>query len=236
MPQNFPTPQLKASIGTRSQNKNVHPGKPVLDAKQSRCSKQEMDEVRAQKAEQAGQEKVRLVKGLKAAAQIEDDLVQEDIHRRTSNRRSEGITPFNPHLRAVGTGVAKPSSPSLSAASGHNSTECGLSFSSIIRKECITIPVDDATHKTAYDEYNEGSAGSQDEFQPPPCEDEVSTSNESEADASESDNEKKKTKKGKKPKPGRKDVATVRETIAQKPTPTSTEDRLKRKADDATSR
>lgn len=41
-------------------------------------------------------------------------------------------------------------------------------------------------------------------------------------------------RKGKKPKPGRNDVIAVRETTAQKPTPRSTEDRLKRKADDDT--
>lgn len=130
-PRKFPTPQLKAqaAIGTRSQNKNVHPGKPVLDAKQNRRSKQEMDELRAQKAQQVDDEKVRLVKGLKTAAQIEDDLLQEDIQRRTSNHRSEGITPFNPHLRAVGSDIAKPSS--VSAASRHDSTDCGLSVSVI---------------------------------------------------------------------------------------------------------
>lgn len=133
MPPKFPVPQLKAPIGTRSQNKNVHPGKPVLDAKQSRRSKQEMEEVRAQNAQRGEEEKARLVKGLKSAAQIEDELLQEDIQRRTSIHRSQGIAPFNPHLQAVGNDVA-----SLSA--GHDSTESGLSCSIIsLRKQSLTV-------------------------------------------------------------------------------------------------
>jgi hypothetical protein len=42
------------------------------------------------------------------------------------------------------------------------------------------------------------------------------------------------SKKGQKLKPGRKDVITMRERTAQKPTATTTEERLKRKADDVT--
>ena len=226
MPPKFPPPQL--TIGTRSQNKNAHPGMP--DAKQSRRSKQEMQEVHAREAQQAEEEKARLVNGLKIAAQIEDEQLQEDVQRRTSNHQSQGITPFNPHLRAMGSDMAAP-------RTGHKRTECGLS-SSTIGKQILTLLGDGTAHDATADE--EGSEGSEDEFRPPPaCEDgEDSVSDgESEApDESEKEATTKKpgSKKGKKPKPGRKDVLAVRETTAQKPTPTSTEDRLKRKADDAT--
>ena len=223
------------SIGTRSQNKNVHPGKPVLDAKQNRRLKQEIEEVRAQKSQQVDEEKARLTKGLKTAAQIEDKILQEDIQRRTSNHR-EVITPFNPHLRAAGSDVAP--KKKLSAASEHEITECGWFLSSEKKSLTILQAVDDAAQlaaqNTAYDD--EASEGSQDEFLPPPCEDEdieeVLTTDESEAD--ESEKETKKSKKGKKSKPGRKDVVAVRETTAHNPTPTTTKDGLKRKADDAT--
>ena len=226
MPPKFPPPQL--TIGTRSQNKNAHPGMP--DAKPSCCSKQEMQEVCAQEAQQAEEEKARLVNGLKIAAQIEDEQLQEDVQRCTSNHQSQGITPFNPHLRAMGSDVAAP-------RTGHKRTECGLS-SSIIGKQILTLLGDGTAHDATADE--EGSEGSEDEFRPPPaCEDggDSVSDGESEApDESEKEVTTKKpgSKKGKKPKPGRKDVLAVRETTAQKPTPTSTEDRLKRKADDAT--
>ena len=90
----FPPPQL--TIGTRSKNKDAHPG--IVNARQSRRSKQEMQEVHAREAQQAEEEKARLVNGLKIAAQIEDKLHQEDVQQRTSNHQSQGITPFNPHL------------------------------------------------------------------------------------------------------------------------------------------
>jgi len=63
MPPKFLSPQL--TIGTCSQNKNAHPGKPVFDAGQSRRSKQDMQEVHAREAQQAEEEKARLVNGLK---------------------------------------------------------------------------------------------------------------------------------------------------------------------------
>ena len=228
MPPKFPP--LQFTIGTRSQNKNAHPGKPVVDARQSRRSKQEMQEVRAREAQQAEEEKARLVNGLKIAAQIEDELLQEDVQRRTSNHQSQGITPFNPHLRAMGGDVAAP-------RTGHKSTKCELS-SPVIGKQTLTVLGDDTAHNTTDDE--EGSEGSQDEFHPPPpCEDGEDSVSEGESEAPDESEEEATTKKpgpkkGKKPKPGRKDVVAVRETTAQKPTPTSTEDRLKRKADDAT--
>ena len=55
-----------------------------------------MQEVRAREAQQAEEEKARLVNGLKTAAQIEDELLQEDVQRRTLNHQSQGITLFNP--------------------------------------------------------------------------------------------------------------------------------------------
>jgi len=228
MPPKFPPPQL--TIGTRSQNKNVHPGKPVVDARQSRCSNQEMQEVRAQEAQEAEEEKSHLVNSLKTVAQIEDELLREDVQRRTSNHQSQRITPFNPHLRAMGSDVAAP-------RTGHKSTECGLS-SLIIRKHILTVLGDDTAHNTADDE--EGSEGSQDEFHPPPpCEDGKDSLSDGESEVPDESEKEATTKKsgpkmGKKPKPGCKDVIAMRESTAQKPTPTSTEDRLKRKANDAT--
>ena len=98
-PRNFPVPRLRPS--TRSKNKDAHPGQPVIDAKQPRRSKQEMEEVRAKKAQDQEEEKNRLEKNLKTAAQIEDELLQEDIQRRTSNRQSQGIAPFKPPLASA---------------------------------------------------------------------------------------------------------------------------------------
>jgi hypothetical protein len=95
-PRIFPAPQLKPS--TRSKNKDAHPGQPVIDATQTRRSRQEMEEVRAKQAQEQEEEKKCLEKNLKAAAQIEDELLQEDIQRRTSNRQSQGIAPFKPPL------------------------------------------------------------------------------------------------------------------------------------------
>ena len=66
-----------------------------------------MQEVRAREAQQV-EEKARLVNGLKTAAQIEDELLQEDVQRCTSNHQSQGITLFNPHLRAMSSNVAAP--------------------------------------------------------------------------------------------------------------------------------
>lgn len=57
-----------------------------------------MEEVRAQQARVKEEEKSRLEKNLKAAAQIEDELLQEDVQLRTSNHQSQGIAPFKPPL------------------------------------------------------------------------------------------------------------------------------------------
>ena len=137
MPPKFPPPQL--TIGTRAQNKNAHPGKPVVDARQSRCSKQEMQEVRAQEAQQAAEEKARLANGLKLAAQIEDELLQEDVQRHTSNHQSQGIMPFNPHLRVMGSDMAAP-------GTGHLHTEGGLSSPITVGKLILTLLGDDTAH------------------------------------------------------------------------------------------
>ena len=120
---------------------------------------------------------------------------------------------------------------------GHKRTECGLS-SSIIGKQILTLLGDNTAHDATDDE--EGAEESEDEFRPPPpCEDGEDSVSDGESEApdeskKEATTKKPSPKKGKKPKLGRKDVVAVRETTAQKPTPTSTEDRLKRKADDAT--
>jgi hypothetical protein len=109
-PRKFPIPQLKPPIGTRSQNKNVHPG--LRDAPQSRRSRQEMEDVRAQQAQKEEQEKKNLVNNLKTVGEIEDELLQEDVLRRTSNHRSQGIVPFQPIFSVVdkeGSDVALPS-------------------------------------------------------------------------------------------------------------------------------
>ena len=100
-PRKFPIPQLKPPIGTRSQNKNAHPG--LRDAPQSRRSRQEMEEVRAQEARKEEEEKKTLINNLKNVAQIEDELLHEDVQRRTSNHhdRIEGIVPFKPFSSAA---------------------------------------------------------------------------------------------------------------------------------------
>ena len=205
-PCNFPAPQLKPS--TRSKNKDAHPGQPVLDAKQARRSRQEMEEVRAQQAREQEEEKIRLEKNLKAAAQIEDELLQEDVQRRTSNHQSKGIAPFKPLLvKEV---------PPTSGESLHYMKSIPVE----IRKSVSNL------------ENEEGLEGSQDEYHPPECEDpgESDSNGESEAPddtlAEEPTTKKPGVRKGKKPKPGQKDVVAVREAIAEKGT------KLKRKADD----
>ena len=47
--------------------------------------------MRAREAQQAEEEKARLVNGLKTAAQIEDELLQEDVQRCTPNHQSQGM-------------------------------------------------------------------------------------------------------------------------------------------------
>jgi hypothetical protein len=142
MPPKFPPPQL--TIGTRAQNKNAHPGKPVVDARQSRRSKQQMQEVRAQEAQQAVEDKARLANGLKLVAQIEDELLQEDVQRRTSNHQSQGIMPFNPHLQVMGSDVA-------ATGTGHQHTECGLSSLITVGKLILTLLGDGDTAHNAID-------------------------------------------------------------------------------------
>lgn len=82
---------------------------------------------------------------------------------------------------------------------------------------------------------DEGSEGSQDEFNPSAFEDgggDPESDGESEVPDDSEVTKKPRTKKGKKTKGSRKDVTAVRQTTAQKPTPTITEERLKRKADE----
>lgn len=108
-PRKFPVPQLKPPIGTRIQNKKTHPGLP--DAPQSRRSKLEMEEVHAQQAQKKEEEKNTLANNLKTVARIEDELLQEDVQRRTSNHLSQGIVPFQPFSSVVdkeGSDVAPP--------------------------------------------------------------------------------------------------------------------------------
>jgi hypothetical protein len=226
--------------------------------------------------------KARLVNGLKIAAQIEDEQLQEDVQRHISNHQSQGITPFNLHLRAMGSDVAAArtghkhtecglssliigkqiltllgdntahqsqgitsfnlhlqamGSDMAAAQTGHKRTECGLS-SLIIGKQILTLLGDDTAHDATNDEERSERSGA--EFHPPPAcgdgEDLVSDGESEAPDESEKEATTKKpsSKKRKKPKPGRKNIIAVRETTAQKPAPTSTKDRLKHKADDAT--
>ena len=131
-PSKFPPPQLKPPIGTRTRNKNVHPGKVQLDAQQSRRTKQEMEKVRAQMAQQAEEKKTRLANNLKNAAQIEDELQKEDVERHTSNHRSQGIMPFNPHLPAVNNKGSDMEFSSTKRRSKRDSSERELSSTSEI--------------------------------------------------------------------------------------------------------
>lgn len=111
-PRKYPLPQLKPPIGTRSQNKNVHPGLHPSLAPQFRRSKQEMEAWRAQQAQEKEEKKKTLVNNLKTVAQIEDELLQEDVQRRTSNHLSQGIVPFKPFSSVVdkeGSDVARSS-------------------------------------------------------------------------------------------------------------------------------
>ncbi|KIM41783.1 hypothetical protein M413DRAFT_410062 [Hebeloma cylindrosporum] len=217
-PRNFPAPQLKPS--TRSKNKDAHPGQPVIDAKQPRRSKQEMEVVRAQQAREQEEEKTRLETNLKAVAQIEDELLQEDIQRRTSNHRSVGIAPFKPQLQADNGGNLK-----------------------VLHSLTSEIPIElenPAGSNVRVDDEDEGSEGSQDEYRPPACEGHVESESDGESEApvdshtEETTTKNTGTRKGKKPKPGRKDVVAVRETVAEKGTPATAEaTKLKRKADDS---
>ena len=54
-----------------------------------------------QMAQQAEEKKTCLANNLKSAAQIEDELQKEDVEWHTSNHRSQGFVPFNPHFPAV---------------------------------------------------------------------------------------------------------------------------------------
>jgi hypothetical protein len=83
----------------------------------------------------------------------------------------------------------------------------------------------------------EDSVANDDEFcLPPACKDKEDSMSDGESEASDESKKEARTKnasskKGKKLKLGHKDVVTMRETTAQKPTAMATEKRLKRQAD-----
>jgi galactose-1-phosphate uridylyltransferase len=96
MPPRMSTSSMFQSvIRTRARNKNVHPGEP--DQATKRRSHAEIEEIRAQKAEQQKEQENRQSKALVYVANVEDKLRQDDIDRQKSAEQPKAPTPvFRP--------------------------------------------------------------------------------------------------------------------------------------------
>src|SRR5882762_9253070 len=76
--------KFKATIETRSRNKDIHPGQVVNDAKQKCRSHEEMEKIHAEDSRVREENAVEQAENIQNAADIEDQMRREDNDRRSS--------------------------------------------------------------------------------------------------------------------------------------------------------